>query len=69
MDKGKQIRRGLLLQYIVAALALVIIVLDTVDAVRLGHWDTRTIFHLAVFSLVFLLAVVEIIRLGRRKGQ
>lgn len=68
MQKQRDNRKGLPLQYVVAALSLTVVVWDGVDACRFGC-NTRTVFHLTIFTLVFLLAVGEIVRIGRRKRR
>lgn len=67
MQKQRDNRKGLPLQYVVAALSLTIVIWNGIDACR--YAGTRTVFHMTIFTLVFLLAVAEIIRIGRRKRR
>lgn len=65
MKSDKNIRNSLVAQGIVAALSLVVVVWDLVDAYRHDLWQSRLMIHLLIFGAVFVLSVIEIIRLVR----
>lgn len=69
MKPDKNIRLSLWAQGIVAALSLAVVVWDLADAFRHDLWHTRLMFHLALFGAVFVLSLIEIVRLSRLKRR